>query len=121
MQLEVREGRASDNSITLYPAAVHEAGPNVEMTKKEGPVIAQMIMPGVTKLWWELMWPEGLYRQTESGNTDKAETTFKIEYRRIGDTTWITRVDMTKSASQQGVYRQSWAQDVAVSATGWES
>ena len=72
MQIEVREGRATDDPLTLYPLAVHEAGPNVELTKKEGPVIAQMLTQGVTKLWFELMWPEGLYRQKESGSNDSS-------------------------------------------------
>lgn len=88
VETEHREGYAADAALTLFPDTVAEDALSLLLTDT---VFRERTSgTGADELSVDIMWPGGLFAGTKSGGTDPATVTLEINYREVGDVTWLT-------------------------------
>lgn len=86
--IEVREGWATDDPITLVPSLVNQTRVDVKLTDAGGWVDRTM-GAGYDELSVEVSFPQGLIRFDKTGKRKPVSVTYNIRYREVGAPDWI--------------------------------
>jgi len=110
--IETVEGTSTDADITLIPDIVTQTSVNVSLTAAGGRVV-RTAEAGSDELSVDIVFPRGLAYFDNNGNRTSYTVSVRVEYRKVGNLTWITqhtftRTDATSSAIRVG---HSWAVD----------
>lgn len=110
-EIETREGRDTDDPLTLFPGEVHQESIGLEITHVGG-MLVRTAPPNVDELSVDIGCPFGIYLVTAQGQHVYWEVEYEVAYREVGAGTWIssgyTIGDNTTSAVRQG---QRWKVD----------
>jgi hypothetical protein len=90
VEIEVRQGYASDLPITLYSNDVHEDGLTLLLTKDSG-WQQRTSQPDADELSVDITFPQGIYRLTDKADAEPITAYIRIEYKPVGapETDWI--------------------------------
>lgn len=122
IQIEVREGLATDQPLTLTPSQILEESVGSELTRPrqrddEGEVIDDLppIETPVTRFTAAdvatisviLGWPAGLFKMDDEGERKTNDVSVRIRQRLVGTDTWTEVVTLDINADkQEAMYRQ---------------
>lgn len=95
-EIELREGYADDDPITIYPSAVHEDALAIDLPRPASAAYADIVWEtrttadGITQFSVDVTAPEGIYRvNATTGNFDAIDVRANVEYRAVGDSVWL--------------------------------
>ncbi|WP_370194164.1 MULTISPECIES: host specificity factor TipJ family phage tail protein [Aurantimonas] len=91
VDVQVRNGYASDAPISIYPQQVVEDQVGVELeTSKEGEQpVTRVSAADAAELSIDLGFPGGLYDTNDEGDTESHSMILRIEHRIVSGTTWL--------------------------------
>lgn len=108
VEVEVRQGYDSDLPLTLFSNDVHEEALSLSLNASDG-YQQRTSLPDADELSVDVTLPGGLFRTKDDGTLVSLDLTIQLEYRKIGDTTWIIEPPINWHAlSPREVQRWGW-------------
>jgi hypothetical protein len=110
-EIEHREGRVTDEPITLIPARVYTEQVGLKLTYAEWRSVVRAAQPGAAEIAIDGIFPAGLTRHNEDGARIKCTMWVGVFYREIGADDWIAVTELTFSEKTYKAVRFShrWA------------
>lgn len=88
VDIEIRPGALDDEPLTLYSQDVAEEPLTIALTFAGGPQVRVGTQPA-DELSVDVVFPNGLVQYLNSGEQLNVTVNITVEYRKVGDTTWI--------------------------------
>ncbi len=104
VQMEIREGLPGDAPITLYPGQVLEQQLNLALHEGSAPVVTRSD-PDADELSIDWTYPGGLVKMSSKGKPKETSTVITVEYRLVGNLTWVSLGTFDISESKQEPFR----------------
>ena len=102
VQIETNEGRVGDPAFTLFPDSVSQQDLSVALTSAAG--WQQRTSAGnADELSVDITFPKGLVNFDDRGKRQKQTVVVQIQYRKVGDTPWLTPTFTAKTVSSSWV------------------
>jgi len=89
VQIETREGRVGDPPLTLFPNVVLQDDFSILLTQVSD-WQTRTAQPNADELSVDVTFPNGLVRFNDQGGRGAWSVSAEIEYRAVGDVTWLT-------------------------------
>ena len=105
VEIEHREGYATDEPLTLFPDAISQEDFSVILTEALG-WVSRTTTVNADEIGIDISFPNGLVTFDDSGNKTSRSVTVEIEYRETGTETWL-KVDTT-GAKFQKTFADAW-------------
>ena len=104
-EIETREGRVTDDPLTLIPNIVYQDQIGVELKASNGRLI-RTPHAGVDELSVDISFPRGLVQFDDSGNRASITVQVQVEYREVGTSGWfIADVGFTSTGQTTSALR----------------
>lgn len=89
VEIETREGRDTDNPITLIPSQVFQDSVGVTLTNALG-YVSRTTRADADEISVDISFPRGLTQFSSDGNRTEYNVVVSVEYRLVGSSTWIS-------------------------------
>lgn len=113
VEIEHREGRASDDPITLFPGIVDQDDFTISLTSAAD-WQQRTSSDNADELSVDVLFGSGLFQITNNGSRVNRTVVMQIEYRKVGDVTWLP-IPQTGLAT---TFPASWLEDTSSTTDG---
>lgn len=104
VEIEIREGFTDDDPITLIPSQVSQNSINAEL-KQATSWVQRNTDASTDKISIDIAFTRGLTAYNDEGKRTSRTVTVEVQYRKAGDTTWISRPDLVTTRTSVGTVR----------------
>ena len=87
VQIETREGRDTDEPISIYPDDVIQENFSIALEQSTG-WVSRTTGPDADEISIDVGFPRGIIRYSKKGKRRSSSVTFQIEFKKTTDTTW---------------------------------
>jgi hypothetical protein len=112
VEVEVRNGYASDTPVTIYPREVVQDDLSVELTQAGG-WQQRTTAANIDEISIDVVAPNGIVRIDDKGKSQNFTVAIEAEYQLVGGSTWTQFVDVDLKARSTDAIRKGYRQKVA--------
>ncbi len=108
VQIETRQGYSTDDDITIIPDDVDQENLSIHLTKTAG-WVTRRTGTDADEISIDISLPKGLAAYDDEGKRTNNTVTLEVQYRRVGDTQWLSPVGTSSDIYAKAIQESNWS------------